>query len=118
MGIRLVWSMRPVRVQQKNFGRSPAIIVSCGQYNSTILTATGQVWMAGFFDINDHRNHQDHPLEYEFKHVPFGAAYIVLIACGHSHTMAKDTEGVFLSWGYNNNNQLGYIQNANAILHT
>ena len=53
--------------------------------------------MAGFFDINDHRNHQDHPLAFEFKHVPFGAAHILLIACGRSHTMAMDTEGVLWS---------------------
>jgi len=39
--------LRPERVRIEHFGDSPAIVVSCGELCTCILTAAGQMWMTG-----------------------------------------------------------------------
>ncbi|CAL1159649.1 unnamed protein product [Cladocopium goreaui] len=96
--------LRPVEVASAETG---AIAVACGYSHSIFLTKTGEVYS---FGCNSRGQLGDGTTELRTSPVQVQthmAAPVIAIAAGHSHSVALTKAGEVLTWGANDQGQLG-----------
>ncbi|MDQ0063086.1 RCC1 domain-containing protein, partial [Paenibacillus harenae] len=102
----------PVQVQ----GLSSVIDVTAGAYHSLAIKSDGTVWAWGNNDYGQDgvpgglTLHDGTSLVTTYRHTPVqvqGLSSVIDVAAGYAHSLALNSDGTVLAWGFNGGGQLG-----------
>jgi RCC1 and BTB domain-containing protein len=111
---------RPTRLGKERYGRLPAIMVTCGNDHTLVLTAAGLVWSCGC-GAYGRLGHGDEENKWALTLVvfeQFKGNRIVIVAAGGNHSVALGSEGMVWTWGWGRYGQLGHNEDKNRFVPT
>jgi len=110
----------PTRLGKEMYGGSPAVMVSCGQKHTLVLTAVGLVWSCGAGNFGQ-LGHGDTTGKLVLTLVGaegFRGPQIVMVSAGGAHSVALGAQGRVWTWGWGVFGQLGYNNEGNRLVLT
>jgi hypothetical protein len=88
--------------------------ICCGSRHTLVLNNMGEVYAWGENDVGQIGNGSHGKMSYQikpFKIQGFDGEKVIMISCGHMHSMALTECGHVFSWGDNTRGQLGFQDN-------
>jgi len=103
----------PQQISPREFGRSRAAMLACGNDFTLVLTEAGHVWSSGSnsFGVLGHNDAAICRKKHTFQRmdpVCFGGSAVTMVAAGASHCIANAlSNNAVWTWGLNDSGQLG-----------
>ena len=114
----------PTRLGKEMYGGWPAVMVSCGDNHTLVLTAVDcvspAVWSCGW-GLHGQLGHGDTADKLVLTLMGaegFGGVQIAMVAAGGSHSVALGADGRVWAWGWGEYGQLGHNDEENRLVPT